>query len=116
MILVYMAHPVAPEAGETIESNLASAKAHLRYLLAAHGDTHNIVAPWITEVELFDDSIPEERELGLARCCDLSARCDEIWLVGPRISAGMFREKQAAEARGATVQDMTGIPVGVPCP
>jgi hypothetical protein len=64
------------------------------------------VATWIVLSGQWGES-PENRALGLA--CDLAAveRCDEVWLVGGRVSPGMRAEAAHAEERGLPVRDLT---------
>jgi hypothetical protein len=49
------------------------------------------------------------REDGLRRDCAVVAKCDEVWLVGGRISAGMLREATAARWAGRAVFDFTKL-------
>lgn len=85
--LIYMAHPVAGD----VAANIASAKKWLRRLQDMY-PAHDFIAPWITDVEIYDDSKPIYREAGLQRCERVIARCDALVLVGDRISEGMKRE------------------------
>lgn len=93
MDLIYLAHPVAPVGDETVASNLDSAE---RWLVALQRANPGVafVAPWIQELRLGigDDSSPEDRARGIARCRAAAARCDGIALCGPRISRGMLAE------------------------
>lgn len=104
MSLIYLAHPVAPLPGstETLETNLADAEWWLTALQRANPDVA-IIAPWIQELRLCigDDSDPESRRRGLARCRIAASRCDEIILCGQRISRGMLQELEAYRSRSA---------------
>lgn len=93
MKLLYLAHPVAPRDGETIESNLASAESWLSSLQAANPDAA-IICPWLTWIRVChdDDNDILARERGLLRCERAARPCDGILLCGPRISLGMRRE------------------------
>ncbi|MCP4448257.1 MAG: hypothetical protein GY811_23400 [Myxococcales bacterium] len=106
--LVYMAHPVQPAAGETIGVNLERAKAWLKRLAESFPEVV-IIAPWITECELWDDSDKEQRAAGLARCHEVIARCDAFWMVGDRISSGMAGECEVAMEFELAIHDMTRI-------
>lgn len=101
--LIYMAHPLGGDVG----NNLVLANELLWDMRATYEFTHNIIAPWMSEANQFDDSDPEQRERGLAKCIDIIACCDELWLCGPRVSAGMQLERDFADAHGVTVLDLT---------
>lgn len=103
MTVVYLAHPV----GGDVERNLIAARELYRRYTEWHPWVA-IVAPWITECELWDDADPEQRRLGLERCMAVVAKCDQIWLCGPRVSEGMALERDAAMAAGVVVIDRTG--------
>lgn len=105
--VVYMAHLVAPKEGETIEGNLAAAKAWLKRLAERHPHLC-FIAPWITECEIWDDSDPKQRAAGLARCHIVIRKCDHFWMVGPRVSSGMQGESEVAMAHGLFVANFTG--------
>jgi len=102
MRVVYMAHPLSGD----VEGNIRRAKQMLRDLEEKHPDVA-IVATWITECEVWDDSNPEHREAGLRRDLAVIAKCDELWLTGPEISAGMMREAAKATELGIPVTDLT---------
>jgi hypothetical protein len=55
------------------------------------------------------EETPENRERGLA--CDLAqvARCDEVWLVGGRVSSGMRHEADHAITLAIPVIDLTAL-------
>lgn len=93
-MLIFLAHPLSGD----IPGNLARAKRWLRWArLSLKG--HHVIAPWITECEIFDDNIPEERDAGIEFNRTLiKEHCDGLLLVGGRISGGMALERQAAEA------------------
>lgn len=92
MRVIFMAHPVKGD----VEGNLKRAKRMVRQLELLYSDVA-IVANWITECEVFGDADPVQRSAGIARNCAVIERCDEVWLTGPTVSAGM-----QAEARHAT--------------
>jgi hypothetical protein len=96
--LIYLARPVAPLPGstETVLSNLTDAEWWLVHLQRANPG-FAIIAPWIQEIHLgiSNDSDPDSRDAGIARCRATAARCDGIILCGPRISSGMLAELAA---------------------
>jgi hypothetical protein len=102
MRVAFMAHPVSGD----VRENLKKARAWMRWI----EDGNNVVvcANWILECEIWDDADPEQREAGMRRGLAVIERCDEIWLVGPRISEGMRLELEHARKRGLAVVDLTG--------
>ena len=89
--LVYMAHPVAGD----VPGNIASAKRWLRTLQDSYPNK-DFIAPWIIDVEIYDDSNPLYREAGLLRCERVIRMCDSLVLTSDKISSGMRREWQLA--------------------
>ncbi|CAK7023542.1 MAG: hypothetical protein ENTB_05122 [Enterocloster aldenensis] len=88
--LVYIASPYAGD----IEKNVAFAKVACRYA-AAQGCTP--VAVHLMYPQFLDDQVPKEREAGLRMGRRVLAACDEIWLCGERMSAGMKAEETEAK-------------------
>lgn len=105
MKLIYMCHPVAGD----VPGNLARAKLWLRWLVENAPEPTAVIASWITEVEIWDDSKPTDREAGLARCRAVIERCDEVILVGGRVSSGMNMERTHARDHGIHVVDVTAM-------
>lgn len=102
MKVVYMAHPVSGD----IPGNLAKARRWVRFLERTYDVA--VVASWITECEIWDDTNPAHRAAGLKRDLAVLRRCDELWLVGPQISKGMRFEAEHAKAHSIPIRDMTG--------
>ncbi len=114
----YFAHPVGPPcacegkypghatdpAGE-VACNLARAKRWMPWCrdMAPHV---SIIAPWMVDVELGDDTDPARRERGLRDNCAVVKRCDGIILAGGKLSPGMSRELEAfTRSRGLMLFD-----------
>lgn len=99
--VVYISHPLNAPAFDAIERNRENAS---RWCAWAALQGFSPVADWIVLSGVLSE---EHRELGLA--CDLALieRCDELWLVGGRVSAGMAIERDHAERRGMRVRDLT---------
>ena len=91
--LVYIASPYAGD----VEGNVAFAKAACRYA-AAKGYTP--VAVHLMYPQFLDDRVPKEREAGLKMGRRVLAACEEIWLCGERMSAGMKAEEAEAKRLG----------------
>ena len=114
MRVVYLAHPVSGAVSE----NLARAERWLRWACLADGVAP--IAPWMEYVRLFagdGDGDEIQRDRGISRSCDVAARCDELWLVGGEVSAGMRSEARFAAHHGVVIYDLTclgGEPPGRP--
>lgn len=62
------------------------------------------VAPHLIYPQILDDTIPEQRELGLTLGYHLLAACSEMWVCGERISDGMAKEIHHAERLGINIR------------
>lgn len=124
--LIYVAHPLTPLPEEVAEHAaqkrmiLQDAYVTLRRMnleraarwvawIAEFG--HVPVATWITLASVWDES---KRDAGLANDFELLARCDEMWLVGGRISRGMDEERKAASDAQVPWHDFTNLGVEPP--
>ena len=93
MRLVYIAHALSGDwAG-----GIAAAKG---YAYAAARAGYLPVVPYVLMDGILDDNDPEERSLGMKLDIDQLRACDEIWLCGERISAGMESEAFVADDAG----------------
>ena len=106
MKTVFIAHPLRPLEGETIESNV---KKVLAICAAVHCAEMIPVAPYLVSVQYLNDHVDEERELGIKanRECFFRKFIDEIWLYGDRISAGMREEVLLGRQHGIPVVPKT---------
>jgi hypothetical protein len=86
MRVIYVAHPLGPDGPER-DRNRANAARWCGWL-AREFDVAP-VADWIILSGAWSES-PDNRERGLAIDFALIARCDEVWLVGGRISPGVY--------------------------
>jgi len=102
--VIYMAHPVSGD----VDNNLKRARLWVRWIEETHRGVA-VVASWITECEVWDDADPKQRAAGLERDKAVLERCDELWLVGPRISNGMAIERAHAEEKGLRIRDLTTL-------
>ena len=98
--VVYVAHPLS---GPDRDANIARAA---RWCAWAFKSGFAPVADWIVLASQLDESY---REPGLRADCALIKRCDEVWLVGGRVSEGMRIEAAAAKLVGLSVKDMTAL-------
>lgn len=109
MKVVYVAHPLG--SGEDRERNRCNAAKWCAWL----AKTYDVapVADWITLSGEWDES-PTNRDLGLRIDVELVKRCDEIIMVGGRVSPGMAIEANAARMHGILVTDLTHLGYEVP--
>lgn len=101
---VYIAHPLSAPTLDGIEENRRRAA-----LWAAWALTEQGVSPscsWIVLTGVLPET-PEMRALGLKADCAQAERCDEVWLVGGRVSQGMAIEAGHAAGCGVRVRDLT---------
>jgi len=103
MRVIYVAHPLG--AGVDREQNRRNAAKWCAWV-AELG--HAPVADWIILSGEWHES-PENRERWLSIDRALIYRCDEVWLVGGRISPGMRYEAEAARLIGKPVYDLTTL-------
>ncbi len=85
MKIVYICAPL----GGDVQNNIYNAMLYARYTLCECGATP--VVPHIY-AKLLDDSIPEQRELGMRAGRSLIWFCDELWVFGDRRTKGMREE------------------------
>lgn len=111
---VYLCHPV--RGGNPCETRANLERARRWYRWAVEDRRVAPMVSWIVGCEEFPDEVEEYRERGLIGDCALVRRADEVWLVGGRVSAGMMREAQAANAAGVRVVDWTALGGEPPAP
>ena len=95
--LVYIASPYA---GET-EDNISRAKGYCRFAVSKGVIP---LAPHLLYPQFMDDNDEDQRILGLRFAIVLLCRCDELWVFGEKISAGMAKEIEKAEKRGMRIR------------
>jgi len=96
---VFICSPLRPRKGTPKEQqmelfrNMELASLACRYAVL-HGC--NPMAPHLLHPAFLDDANPEEREIGIELGMDWLMDCDELWVIGDRISDGMQKEMEAA--------------------
>jgi hypothetical protein len=95
--LVYIASPFA---GDT-EYNVARARCYCRFAVSRGCIP---VAPHLLYPQFVDDSDRDERELGLFFALVLLDKCDELWVFGSTISAGMAAETRRAKRKNCRLR------------
>ena len=99
MKLVYIASPFAGD----VEQNIENARG---YCLEAMERGVTPVAPHLIYPQFLSDSDPAQRNMGMQAGLELLSRCDELWVCGPEISAGMRKEIQFAKGLGIPIRQM----------
>ena len=95
--VVYVASPYA---GET-EDNISRAKGYCRFAVSKGVIP---LAPHLLYPQFMDDDDEDQRILGLRFAIALLCRCDELWVFGEKVSAGMAKEIEKAEKRGMRIR------------
>ena len=95
--VVYVASPYA---GDTVE-NISRAVEYCRFVVNKGAIP---LAPHLLYPQFMDDSDEDQRILGLRFAISLLYRCDELWVFGEKVSAGMAKEIEKAEKRGMRIR------------
>ncbi len=66
---------------------------------------HIPIAPHIYFTQFLDDNEETERQLGMENAIKLLDLCDEIWVVGDKITPGMAAEIQYAKANDIPIMN-----------
>jgi 3-dehydroquinate synthetase len=61
-------------------------------------------APHLHYTQFLDDDIRKERNVGISCGVAVLSRCDQMWVFGERITAGMMSEIQAAKRLGVQIR------------
>jgi hypothetical protein len=94
MKVIYLAHPFTAPTREAMEANRRRATAWAVWALTTQDVSP--VCSWIVFTGALPET-PESRRLGLEADKAQVARCEEIWLVGGRVSSGMAVEASASQ-------------------
>lgn len=95
--LVYICSPYAGD----IETNTQNAQSYCRFAV----DRDCIpIAPHLLFPQFMDDTDADERELALFFAKVLLGKCDEIWVFGDNVTAGMASEIARARFRNMTIR------------
>lgn len=99
MKLIYVASPYAGD----IETNMEYAKQACRTVME---NGNAFFAPHLLYPSILDDAVSSERQLGIDMGLTMLSKCDELWVFGSRISAGMQVEMEEAERIGIPIHRM----------
>ncbi len=95
--LVYICSPYR---GAT-ESNLRRARSYCRFAI---GKNAVPFAPHIHYTQFLDDTVRKERNIGISCGVTVLRRCDQLWVFGDRITAGMKAEINMATELGIPIR------------
>ena len=98
--LVYICSPYAGN----VEQNVNMARVYSRFAVK---NTCIPLAPHLLSPQFMDDGSPAERELALFMGLVLLTKCEQVWVFGGVISAGMAAEIAKAEKKKIPVRYFT---------
>ena len=98
--LVYICSPFSGK----VKKNKRNARKYCRFALEQHTIPF---APHLLFPQFMDDSSPEERKLAMFMNMIMLGHCEEIWVFGDRISAGMKQEIRKAERKRMKIRYFT---------
>ena len=98
--LVYICSPFSGK----VKKNKRKARKYCRFALEQHTIPF---APHLLFPQFMDDNNPEERQLAMFMNLIMLGHCDELWVFGDRISAGMKQEIHKAERKHMIIRYFT---------
>ncbi len=102
MKVIYVSHPLGSKNRKENRVSAARWCGWIAYVFECA-----ISADWIVLSGEWEET-PENRRLGLAADLEMVTRADELWMVGPFISAGMLLEMRKAEEYSIPVRNLVG--------
>ena len=106
--LVYICSPYAGD----VEWNVNMARIYSRFAVR---NTCIPITPHLLYPQFMDDGSPAERELALFMGMVLLTKCEQVWVFGSVISAGMRAEITKAEKKNIPVRYFTEELEEMPC-
>lgn len=98
--IAYIASPLSGN----IDENLQFAQKACGYAAAQGAVPY---APHLLFPQFLDDNDPEQRDTGIRMGLQMLRRCDELWLCGDVVSAGMAEEEKLARRLGVPVRTVS---------
>ncbi len=98
--LVYICSPFSGK----VKKNKRNARKYCRFALEQHTIPF---APHLLFPQFMDDSSPEERKLAMFMNMIMLGHCEELWVFGDSISAGMKQEIRKAERKRMKIRYFT---------
>ncbi len=88
--LVYICSPFSGD----VEANTERARQYSRFAVQCG---YIPIAPHLLFPQFMDDTVPEERNLAMNMNMVLLGKCEQVWVFGKSISAGMSAELKRSE-------------------
>lgn len=98
--LVYICSPFAGD----VDTNVNMARVYSRFAVK---NACIPIAPHLLFPQFMDDSVPAERSIALFMGMVLLGKCDQMWVFGRIISAGMAAEIEKAEKKNMLIRYFT---------
>jgi hypothetical protein len=100
--VIFIGHPISGD----IEGNVQKVLAICEKI---HKDGYIPVVPYLVSLQYLNDTVVEDRELGIEANHECFRRrfIDELWLYGDRISKGMLGEIELAKELGIPIVPKT---------
>lgn len=98
--LVYICSPFAGDE----ERNMEKARRYSRFAVR---QACIPIAPHLLFPQFMDDSVPAERSIALFMGMVLLGKCEQVWVFGSTISAGMAAEIEKAEKKKIPIRYFT---------
>ena len=98
--LVYICSPYAGD----VETTVNMARTYSRFAVR---NACIPLAPHLLYPQFMDDSVPAERSLALFMGMVLLGKCEQVWVFGRTISAGMAAEIEKAEKKKIPIRYFT---------
>lgn len=99
--LVYVCSPLGADSTEGVRANMEKARQYMKIVSEKYNC--RAIAPHAILPMFLNDSIPEERELGLKFGLDLIRICKKVVVCGNVISNGMKKEIELAKRLGIDI-------------
>lgn len=113
MKLIYIAHPFSEKkrSGQPdllkMDDNIRKARLWYKWACDNYWPTHTFNTMWLINVEVFNDADKQQRSRGMQRNFTHIRGCEELWLLGDRVSRGMIEEGTYARSYGIPVYNLT---------
>lgn len=107
--MIFLAHPLGANSKTGVQENLQRAMLWYRWACDTYWPMAMFEATWMLNCLVYNDADGEQRRRGIERNFGVLMRCDALWLVGGRVSAGMREEAVFTTALGKPIFDLTHL-------
>ena len=107
MRLAYLAHPLGAKTPLQMLQNKENARLWYKWACDHYWPDYAFNAMWILNCDVYNDANAEDRDRGMQRNYAHIKRCDELWLLGPCVSNGMYDEAVFARRCRLPVYNLT---------